>query len=89
MASFWSLLWGGDKQSRSETQDEHFPDTLLEKYSILKVIGQGAYGTVYEVTEKKSNGNYALKHIKTKPHTLQAQIKEVLYILIGYVLHIT
>lgn len=83
IAEFLGRLWGGAKP---DTQDVNFPDTLLEKYSILKVIGEGAYGTVYEVTEKKSNGKYALKYIKTKPHTLQAQIKEVnfSYLVIGF-----
>lgn len=71
-------LWGGAKRNLPE--DVNFPDTLLEKYSILKEIGQGAYGTVYEVIEKKSNGKYALKHIKTKPHNVEAQIKEVIFV---------
>ena len=76
-ADFFGRLWSGAKQDTSDAEDVNFPDTLLEKYSILKVIGRGAYGIVYEVTEKKSNGKYALKYIKTKPHTLEAQIKEV------------
>ena len=76
---FIGRLWSGAKpDTASVTEDVNFPDTLLEKYSILKVIGRGAYGTVFEVTEKKSNGKYALKYIKTKPHTLEAQIKEVI-----------
>ena len=82
MATFTDLLgrlWGGAKRNAPEIQDVNFPDTLLEKYSILKVIGQGAYGIVYEVIEKKSNGKFALKHIKTKPHTVEAQIKEVIF----------
>ena len=81
MATFADLFgrfWSGAKQDVSKTEDINFPDTLLEKYSILKIIGRGAYGTVYEVTEKKSNGKYALKCIKTKPHTVVAQIKEVI-----------
>jgi len=52
MATFADLFgrfWSGDKK----TEDVNFPDTLLEKYSILKIIGRGAYGVVYEVTEKK------------------------------------
>ena len=72
---FFGRLWSGAKQ---EKDDVNFPEALLEKYSILKIIGRGAFGIVYEVTEKKSNGKYALKYIKTEPHTLQAQIKEVL-----------
>lgn len=76
---FLGRLWGGAKDNASEVEDVNFPDTLLEKYSILKVIGEGAYGTVYEVKEKKSNGKYALKYIKTKPHNLQAQVKEVTF----------
>lgn len=75
LTEFLGRFWSGAKQ---ETQIINFPDELLEKYSIVKLIGQGAYGTVYEVTEKKSNGKYALKYIKTKPDTLQAQIKEVI-----------
>ena len=79
---FFGRLWSGAihgaKQDVSEIEDVNFPDTLLEKYRILKVIGRGAFGTVYEVTEKKSNGKHALKYIKTKPHTLEAQIKEVI-----------
>ena len=78
MATFADLFgrfWSSDKK----TEDVNFPDTLLEKYSILKIIGRGAYGVVYEVTEKKSNGKYALKCIKTKPHTVEAQIKEVIH----------
>jgi len=78
-SDFLSRLWAGAKENTSQRQDVNFPDTLLEKYNIVKVIGQGAYGVVYEVTEKKSNGKYALKYIKTKPHTLHAQIKEVLF----------
>lgn len=60
-----------------QPQEKSFPDTLLEKYTIVKSIGEGAFGEVFEVTEKKSNGKYALKHIKTKPNTLEAQVKEV------------
>ena len=71
---FFGRLWSSAKQ---ETEDVNFPDSLLDKYNILKIIGRGAFGTVYEVTEKKSNGKYALKYIKTEPHTREAQIKEV------------
>ena len=79
---FIGLLWGGAKRNGPEIQNVNFPDTLLEKYSVLKVIGQGAYGTVYEVIEKKSNGKFALKHIKTKPDTIEAQIKEVTFCIL-------
>lgn len=81
---FLGRLWGGTKQDSPDTQVVNFPDTLLEKYSISRVIGEGAYGIVYEVTEKKSNGKYALKYIRTKPHTLQAQIKEVINYVNNY-----
>lgn len=79
IGDFFGRLWSGAKQETELTEDVNFPDTLLDKYSILKIIGRGAFGTVYEVTEKKSNGKYALKYIKTEPHTLEAQIKEVLF----------
>jgi len=73
-ATFLRWFW---HSSPPQPQQATFPDTVLEKYTIAKSIGEGAFGEVFEVTEKKSNGKYALKHIKTKPNTLEAQVKEV------------
>ena len=34
---------------------------ILKEYEIIKEMGSGAYGHVWEVTEKKTNKTYALK----------------------------
>jgi len=73
-ATFLRWFWNS---SSPQPQEVTFPDMVLEKYTVLKSIGEGAFGEVFEVTEKKSNGKYALKRIKTKPNTLEAQVKEV------------
>ncbi|XP_065898390.1 serine/threonine-protein kinase Nek3-like [Dysidea avara] len=72
--TFLRWIW---HSSPPQPQEAKFPDTVLEKYTIVKSIGEGAFGEVFEVTEKKSNGKYALKHIKTEPNTLEAQVKEL------------
>ena len=35
-----------------------------EKYKILKILGQGAFGTVYEVINIDDNRHYAIKKIQ-------------------------
>ncbi|KAM0714542.1 hypothetical protein Q7P37_009838 [Cladosporium fusiforme] len=52
--------------------DQHLPpplssmrhDDLLERYNIIRKIGEGAYGVVYKATPKYSEGEVAIKIVK-------------------------
>ena len=36
---------------------------VLKEYTVVKEMGSGAYGHVWEVVENKSNGKFALKKV--------------------------
>lgn len=39
-------------------------ENALDKYEIMDKIGEGIYGTVFKVKEKKTKNYYALKKVK-------------------------
>ncbi|CAF0926491.1 unnamed protein product [Adineta steineri] len=46
---------------------KHIPRKVKDKYEILGIVGEGAYGVVLEAREKESNKTVAIKYFKQTP----------------------
>ena len=49
-----------------QKQDQANWETLRKDYSLVKIIGQGAYGTVCKAIRRDNKQTYAIKMIKFK-----------------------
>ena len=47
----------------------------MNKYQIIKVIGDGTYGQVYEGINKETNMKVAIKKLKNKVSSVSSKIK--------------
>lgn len=45
------------------------PEQILQKYYVSKVLGEGAFGTVYHVHDYSTGQPFALKKMKNMSHT--------------------
>lgn len=50
-------------------------DDIIEKYRILKAIGKGSFGTVYEVEDEKTGNIFALKFEASSTQIERSQLK--------------
>lgn len=48
----------------SSVQSQSFPSEVLDKYMVERVIGRGAFGTVYEVVDRRSHAKLAMKRVE-------------------------
>lgn len=60
MGAYFSATEDGEDSVQPQT----FPSEVLDKYLVERVIGKGAFGTVYEVVDRRSNAKLAMKRIE-------------------------
>lgn len=63
MGGYFSVnaeLEDGDDPVRSQS----FPNEVVDKYSVERVIGRGAFGVVYEVVDRRSHAKLAMKQVE-------------------------
>ena len=63
MGAYFSVSPGledGDDPARSQS----FPSEVVDKYSVERVIGRGAFGVVYEVVDRRSHAKLAMKRVE-------------------------
>ena len=52
-----------EESASASASEDTFPDIVKERYHIVRKIGKGAFGSVYEVRDKRSNAKFAMKKL--------------------------
>ena len=49
--------------SMDERSTHHTKTTTMDNFEVIKILGNGSYGTVYHARKKDSNEEFALKEL--------------------------
>ena len=72
-----SIATSSDASTTSQSQDKPVAVPNENDYEILKLISNGAYGSVYLVKHKQSRQRFALKKINKNNLMLRNQVEQV------------
>lgn len=58
------MIWCVASESEGGAVQVPFPEEFIERYEIKEKLGQGGFGLVYRVVDKKTRVTFAAKHLE-------------------------
>ncbi|XP_077284738.1 eukaryotic translation initiation factor 2-alpha kinase-like isoform X2 [Arctopsyche grandis] len=65
------------KNVNKDIKDEKYNSEFFNTFEYIKVLGNGAFGSVFEARHRHANCNYAIKRIDKKEYELDQIVREV------------